>query len=537
MRGGRVFHVCLALVTLLVYRDRLHKILTTTLIETTTTEEKPQVDIFQLLSKDHEKTELLLKYDLKPCDKINCGKEKCFYESKSNAGAGYLVARSGTSGGNTTGKFDRLVEGWEYATRLEKQYHIKQFLISPPERILLSEELAELLNKNLWFGTRDMPVLETQPNHKKRKPRFDANTLAYVQKVKKAPTPNLLLACAHSNREHFERHVETFLLGVSPKFKEKFGRNLRKTFELLQQEPDLYKDFQVIMDTRGVIYHLDFDRVFQTREVDETAECLAYLREAETHIYNSLQDTFRPENIVASERNICGKEKCFFRVQSNESVGYLVARSEDKENRRFKFDTLHAGWQLAEELRKDYNTQHFLLAPPANITITPDLASHLSQNLFSEKRQKLFKDQKAMSLYPEGSLAYIQKVKVAPEPNLLLGCAESKMNILDQLLDAFLPSVEDNESFGRQFSESFAQVRTLLEIVPCLVKDFQILVDTEGRIYHLDFDRCYSPEDGAKKYTDPDDLAEAPCAQALNEMEQRVQKAVARSSPAKKKVS
>jgi len=361
----RTSSLCILLVTLLIYRDRLHKACnstTTILLGTVTT--KPSV-----LSEEEEVKAMILADDLVITERVPCGKEKCFFPSKLHSQQGYLVARSGRNVTTTDSKYDRLVEGWKLATRLEHDYNIQHFLQSPPEIIAVSDHLASLINQHLWYETLDLPVNKVATNKKRN--RFPVHSQVYVQKVQAAPTPNLLLACAHSNRPHFERHVETFLMNATQnKFARNFFKNLAQTRKLLQQEPCLMKDFQVVLDSHGNIYHLDFDRCFHTRETDETKPCLDYLHKVEMRIHNTLQDPFQPDNLVVSKQVPCGKEKCFYRVQSNKDVAFLVARFSEKPNRKGRFASLQAGWELAEQLSRDYNIQHFLLAPPANVTVT-----------------------------------------------------------------------------------------------------------------------------------------------------------------------
>ena len=139
-------------------------------------------------------------------------RKKCFFQSKTSETLGYLIARtSRTSDGSE--KLERLVQGWQLATRLEQEYHIQHFLASSPEIVPVSDHLAALLNQNLWFETQDLFVDQVAGNNnRKPRPRFPPFSQAYVQKVQVAPTTNLLLACAHSNRPHFERHVTQFLV-------------------------------------------------------------------------------------------------------------------------------------------------------------------------------------------------------------------------------------------------------------------------------------------------------------------------------------
>jgi len=515
--------MCMMLFALLVYRNCLHKA-TNRIIENIHTKEH------ELMSEEDEIKAMILADDLILTNKVPCGKEKCFFVSTTGAHEGYLVARSGRDFSHSE-KYDRLVEGWELATRLQQQYNIKHFLLAPPEIIPVSDHLAALINKNLWYETQDLPVDEIPTSRKKHKPRFAIDSHTYVQKVQVAPTPNLLLACAHSNRPHFERHLDNFLVGVNNKFARNLSKNLAQTKKLLQQEPCLVKDFQVILDQQGNIFHLDFDRCFHTREIDETQECFQYLNDMEKRIHDTLKDPFQPSNIKKAKRIICGKQKCIYRVNSNHDVGYLVARSgvDDAVNTTTMpggFKTIKAGWHLAQNLTQEYGIQHFLMAPPMNITISEELAAQLNQNLYSEKRRYRLRNS---TRYQVGSSVYAQKVRLAPQPNLLIGTRQSNLDSLDGVLDKFIDTVKDKELFVRRFRENSGKMRALLHAETCMANDLQALVDTKGEFYHLDFDRCFLPDSTEKQNMTSEELAET--FQAIDEIEDRVYRAVESAQP------
>jgi hypothetical protein len=484
-----------------------------------------------VFTEDEELQSMLLADDLHLSTRIPCGKEKCFFVSSTGRKQGYLIARtSRTSDGSE--KFTRLVDGWDLATRLQQEYGIKHFLVSSPEIVPVSDHLAALLNRNLWFETQDLPV--NQVGKKKKKlDRFPQFSQAYVQKVQVAPTPNLLLACAHSNRPHFERHIHQFLLNVHPKkFMTTFSKNLEKTRKLLVKEPCLMKDFQVLMDPEGEIYHLDFDRCFQTREVDETQECFDYLDEVESRIQETLQDPFQANNIATRNRVVCGKEKCLFKVKSSKAVAYIVAqplRESDNTTtttiptrKRDGFASIRAGYNLGQNLTQQYGSMHFYVSPPMNLTVDKSLTKQLNQNLWSEERQYRLRDSTSFN---EGGAIYVQKIHLAPEPNLLLGTRSSQLDLLKRTLPKFLSTVQTS-SFLKRFQSNIKQQKLLIQSEPCLANDFQALVDTRGNFFQLDLDRCFVPGTSVKQNITNEELSE--CLQAIDSIEKQVKKAISR---------
>jgi len=250
-----------------------------------------------------------------------------------------------------------------------------------------------------------------------------------------------------------------------------------------------------------------------------------HVKESDDTIPQSTQeDAFQPENLLLSERVPCGANKCFFRLKSDPNIGYLVAPSirlskEQAETDWFK--TLEASWQLAEYLVREYEIKQFLLEAPRNITITSDLATHLNQNLWLESKARMQKSER----FPEGSTAFIQKVQTAPTPNLLVGCAPSKVRQFRRQVDEFIPSIKRKKRFARRFTKYMRQARELLEQEPCLMKDFQVLLDIKGRFYHLDLDRCFMPGDVGTKRVISQDVADS-CFEALEEIESHVRQAL-----------
>jgi hypothetical protein len=198
-------------------------------------------------------------------------------------------------------------------------------------------------------------------------------------------------------------------------------------------------------------------------------------------------DELLPENLGWPTRVPCGSQKCFYHLKSNRQVGYLVA----PEMKSDRLKSLEAGWELAKQLETDYNIQHFLLAPPTKLKVSNQLATRLNRNLFIEKSRKILGQRKAKKRFPKGSKVLTQKVKMAPKRHLIIGCVDSKVRAFKKDLPNFISYVKYKESFAQNFNESFAAAKKVLDVEPCLVKDFQVLVDTKGRTFHLDFDRCF----------------------------------------------
>lgn len=216
----------------------------------------------------------------------------------------------------------------------------------------------------------------------------------------------------------------------------------------------------------------------------------------------AVDDTFQLENLDTSKRVPCGANKCFFQLKTDVTVGYLVQpdvfRYDTNTSPDELFKTLEVSWEFAEQLRRNHGIKHFLLEAPTKIQIDKGLAKQLNSNIWSEARGVQYDTDR----FREGSTAFIQKVRLAPKPNLIIGCTASKREQFKRNAGAFLAQVNDKKGFARHFAENMKSARSILDSEPCLFKDFQLLLHTDGELFHLDFDRCFSSRGAEKKRTE-----------------------------------
>lgn len=230
----------------------------------------------------------------------------------------------------------------------------------------------------------------------------------------------------------------------------------------------------------------------QDKHSDATTKGTKVLTFTETTDVLTVDDSFRLKNLDVSKRVPCGANKCFFRLKTDPTVGYLVQPDVFRYDKRTSpeqlFHTQVVSWEFAEQLRTEHGIHHFLLEPPSKVKVTKKLARKLNANIFSEAREVKYKKRR----FPRGSTAFIQKVRLAPEPNIIFGSTPTKRAYFKRNADEFLEKVSDKEAFLKRFSEGLRLTKKLLASEPCLCNDFQVLLDTSGHLHHLDFDRCFS---------------------------------------------
>lgn len=464
--------------------------------------------------------------DLDSSERVPCGAYKCFYRSRSNETLGYLIMREKLHEFTTSDAMVMVASGWNLANELKRQYEVDHFLLEPPFNITVTRRLATDLNDHLWSEE------QVRYNYTNRI-LYPTGSTAIVQKCRVAPDPFLLIASGEGKLVEFEQRVEGFLEYVLDRatFVENFQAGMDTIKTMLETEPCLMYDFQTMLDMDGHIYNLDVDRCFDRHNVsrkvivsqEKATKCLDALEHIQQRIHDVLFENGKPKTLLddldTSQRVPCGTYKCFFRSKSNATVGYLVSRSAAHFVRE-RLIMLESGYDLAKSLKRRYDINNFLLEPPIDVTVsTKEVAERMNQNLWSELKDEYLNQ----TFFPEKKQVFVQKCKVAPEPNLLIGCDDYKSTNYVNYLEEFMLQVSDKASFVDTLKENLSKTRDLLQEESCLFYDFQVLMDTQGKVYHFDFDRCYHSSDGMKKRSIKlEDEKTLKCLETLNEIEKEI---------------
>jgi ribosome-associated translation inhibitor RaiA len=195
---------------------------------------------------------------------------------------------------------------------------------------------------------------------------------------------------------------------------------------------------------------------------------------------------FQLENLDLNTSSPCGGHKCFYRLKSSKDIGYLVANV----NTQSKEDFVKQ-WETTKSLEAKYAISHFLLEPPVLMNITQQFADAISSKIFRATKPK--KHIKVFSTF----IIY-QKVRVAPTPNVLFGCAPDKKKLMTRSLTDFLKNIQNKVRFTKHVEKEMARSSKLFQKVPWLARDFQVMIDENGKFYHVDV--CTGPSN--KDYKD-----------------------------------
>ena len=195
-------------------------------------------------------------------------------------------------------------------------------------------------------------------------------------------------------------------------------------------------------------------------------------------------------SINGTDPAVCGQSKCFVNVQNDPTIGYIVMVR--KASHIFR-KSLEA-YQRAMDMHDKHGIQHLYLEPP-----------HIVDQLLPCIRSQLVNHQRLVtpnanippvnfSVPNSGDTSIIiQKCRRAPQPHLLVGIGGPKGKHARTLLEPFVRTHVTNATrFVNQLGLERIRTISMLHDEPCLVSDFQVLLDSSGTMFHLDFDRCPS---------------------------------------------
>ena len=225
------------------------------------------------------------------------------------------------------------------------------------------------------------------------------------------------------------------------------------------------------------------------RRISEFATQIEIDHVCRGQVATQMDSLFRSENFDFTEKAPCGWHKCFFRLRADydyDGIGYVIQKNDSWEN-------LPCQYAATKYLEGRYNMSHLLLGPPQEMTLTARFAEQLNANSLAPIGMP--GDRVPNYTYSNASSIFFQKVRVAPNPSLLLGCNPVRLQNISERWSGFLELPEDKDVFVENFSKNLANAANLVEKEPWVMRDFQFLVDRDGNTYHIDVDhyRLRSP--------------------------------------------
>ena len=162
---------------------------------------------------------------------------------------GYLIETEKTNR-NATGSLILQNKAFDQAQRLKIEYKIRHFLDGPSfiDKVPTSR-IGDRMNSMINL----VGVGKT-----KKQPRYFENTNVIVQRNRMGPIPHALIGCQNVKKQHSIQSIEKLINNsIKPsdrmRFYEHFHDELSSTTKMLQKEPLLVYDFQVMIDKNGSI--------------------------------------------------------------------------------------------------------------------------------------------------------------------------------------------------------------------------------------------------------------------------------------------
>merc|ERR1719232_778506 len=89
----------------------------------------------------------------------------------------------------------------------------------------------------------------------------------------------------------------------------------------------------------------------------------------------------------------------------------------------------------------------------------------------------------------EQNTVVITKLKKAPRFNMVINCYERSIDKWRELVDK-VSTKKTLKAFKNNFQRELEVAFDFVRRHPCLFSDFQLMIDGEGKVYHIDLDRC-----------------------------------------------
>jgi hypothetical protein len=189
-----------------------------------------------------------------------CGGCKCYLQLKETPTDGYLVKHDNPKCKNL---MDRMTKAYELAKELENNFQIKHPLVEPPQ--LLDPNTAPPCLSEQLTNSSNFVSVKAHADRKKISVTFNTSKPILYMKNRAIPTPHFLVKSLKLKDPvvFVKNHVHNTTI-----FLKNFEEDENRIAPMLDYEPKLYFDFQVVLDSYGGIHHLDFDRAYKDGQKD-----------------------------------------------------------------------------------------------------------------------------------------------------------------------------------------------------------------------------------------------------------------------------
>jgi hypothetical protein len=179
--------------------------------------------------------------------------------------------------------------------------------------------------------------------------------------------------------------------------------------------------------------------------------------------------------------------KCFFYINNDPTIGYLIPHDAGV-RREHRLERMKEAYDLARHLQSKYQIKHLLLEPPVKLMSPPPLC--IQEQLSNSSNFEQVQTPIIIQFNNFSNFGY-QKNLVMPDPSIILKPWTFKYEGKEVWYEFVQNNVVNGTQFMKQFKLDAQRSVEILKKFPRLVYDYQVLVDKDGNLYHLDLDRAF----------------------------------------------
>lgn len=218
------------------------------------------------------------------------------------------------------------------------------------------------------------------------------------------------------------------------------------------------------------------------RDDDESNESASSFEQHRMRMRNATRLTLKETHSFWSSLILkgitCGEFKCLFR-EIDSSTGYLI--SSNYGGVQFEEECYYS-WLIAKYVDEKFGAKHLFLEAPRRVNI-PD---HFFLQFANETIRK-GREADGKPLYQPDTDAVIQKVRLAPQPMKILTHGDGWTTFKWM----YRKKAQDRASFMKNFQSGINGTMKVLENLPLLAVDWQVMLDAHGYTYQFDLDRAF----------------------------------------------
>lgn len=211
-------------------------------------------------------------------------------------------------------------------------------------------------------------------------------------------------------------------------------------------------------------------------------------------IPSSLEDLIRMVNI--STRKVGNYKAFYLQNAPNDHLGWLIAYNQiyQENNQHTVHKAMNRAWTIAQEAQNTHGISHLYVNPPILFSSPDQNGGGGLDPMLSSSFSSLVDILKIPNNFAHNYSGIVaQKCRVSPKPSNMLRIVRKPQKANRQLEEFIREHVHRTRiaEFALEMQNDIDKTKQMLERYPGLRYDFQVYVDSNGRMFHYDFDRFF----------------------------------------------